>query len=104
LEGKPLIHGPKVGRWVAAGFILFLVLYLFAGDYGFYKIGTLWLERKKLKLEITFEQARFDSLNTVKEKLLKDDKFMEKIARENLGMVKEGETVYRFLEQVEDKK
>ena len=51
------------------------------------------LERK------TFER---DSLMQIKVKLETDSNFVERVAREKLGLAKKDETVYKFIEKREE--
>jgi cell division protein FtsB len=58
------------------------------------------LQNQQAKLE---EQNRFDEellrhLKTKEEKLMKDPRFVEKIARDELGYAKPGETVFKFVD------
>ena len=58
------------------------------------------LQNQQAKLE---EQNRFDAellrhLKAKEEKLMKDPRFVEKIAREELGYAKPGETVFKFVD------
>jgi len=62
--------------------------------------------RSKLKRRIellrdSIEQLRLanDSLTVEEKRMLYDYQYLEKIAREKLGMVKKGEKVYRYLNE-----
>ena len=56
---------------------------------------TAEMERQDIQRE--GEKLRMLKLN--QEKLQEDPKFIEKIAREDLGYAKPGETVFRFVDQ-----
>jgi cell division protein FtsB len=83
--------------------ILFLLLAVFvgyrffAGPYGFIQIHSLWQEKKNLKKESKMLQAKMVDLEIEKKRLEEDKFYLEKQARERLGMVKEGEKVYRIV-------
>lgn len=71
-------------------FLLFLAYGIF-GEKGYLQLRKVGLQNQKLRLEI--EQIREENLRMMREiKALKTDpKAIEKIAREELGMVKPGE-------------
>jgi cell division protein FtsB len=83
--------------------ILFLLLFVFvgyrffAGPYGFIQIHSLWQEKKNLKKESKILQAKMVDLEIEKKRLEGDKFYLEKQARERLGMVKKGEKVYRIV-------
>ena len=69
----------------------------FAGPYGFVQIHSLWQEKKNLKKESKMLQAKMVDLEIEKKRLEKDEFYLEKQARERLGMVKKGEKVYKVV-------
>ncbi len=75
---------------------LFLAYFIF-GDYGFLRIGHLISEQKRLRKSIIAISKENDSLALIKQKFTKDSSFIEKLARENLGMSKKDETVFIFI-------
>lgn len=83
--------------------ILFLLLFVFvgyrffAGPYGFIQIHSLRQEKKNLEAESKMLLAKMVDLEIEKKRLEDDEFYIEKQARERLGMVKEGEKVYRFV-------
>ena len=58
------------------------------------------LEAKKAELEgrVAELEAQVKDLREKQERLESDPRFVEKIAREDLGFAKEGETVFKFVE------
>lgn len=68
--------------------------------YGFIKesskVYLLNHENKKIKSEIAILEKSNTELKTKTGLIEKDGRFLEKIARDELGMIKEEETVYRF--------
>jgi len=76
-----------------------LLLLLFGGDFGLVSLYSYRRFERKIEKQIVSEKARQDSLKTVMMKLNTDDTFKERLAREKLRMVKDGETIYRFTEQ-----
>ncbi|KPL05398.1 MAG: hypothetical protein AMJ73_00960 [candidate division Zixibacteria bacterium SM1_73] len=83
--------------------VLFLLLFVFvgyrffAGPYGFIQIHSLWQEKKNLETESKMLQAKIVDLEIEKKRLEEDKFYIEKQARERLGMVKKGEEVYRVV-------
>ena len=69
----------------------------FAGPYGFIQIHSLWQEKKNLETEFKMLQAEMVDLEIEKKRLEGDEFYLEKQARERLGMVKKGEKVYRIV-------
>ena len=72
------------------------VVYLFAREIS----EVRFLREENEKIEKKIEQLEIGNKELeVKIKTIKNDKrYIEKIAREELGMIKEGEKVYRFAE------
>ena len=97
----------KLPRGKTAKFFLllgavFFTFTFFGGDFGFVRIWNLHQKKKELQLEAKKLQVQILDLQVEKDKLKNDKSYLEKIAREKLGMVKEGEKVYRFVPQPED--
>jgi cell division protein FtsB len=90
-------------RWIFRGVLLaFLALFLYlflGGPYGFIKIVSLYVQLKSVEKQtdkLTVEKV----LLTKQCDRLKTDLFaIEKIAREKLGMIKDGEIVYKIIRQ-----
>ena len=76
-----------------------IIYYLFFGAYGFINIAKLKRRENKLRREkqelLKKEEALLDSLKKIK----KDTFLIEKIAREKLGMIKDGDTVIIYDEK-----
>ncbi len=77
----------------------FLVYRFFTGPYGFVQIHSLWKEKKSLEKESKMLDAEIVDLEIEKKRLTDDEFYLEKQARERLGMIKEGEKVYRIIYQ-----
>lgn len=52
----------------------------------------------QLREEVRLEEEMLRYLKTKQERLHNDPRFVEKIAREELGLAKPGETVFKFLD------
>jgi|GEM_PF-80881 len=86
----------KVLLLLAFGFVAYR---FFAGPYGFLEIHKLWSEKKNLEEEAKALQAELIDMEIKKQRLTDDAFYLEKQARERLGMVKEGEKVYRVIQE-----
>ncbi len=94
---------PRLKAWIYRFFkIAFALwfLYLFiGGPYGLVKIITLYTQIKKTERKIDRLTAEKVILGKKCEKLMNDLFTIERIAREKLGMIKEGEIVYKIIKK-----
>ncbi len=92
----PLFKKKKIkSAFILLGTIL--VTYIFVGgDYGFYRIWRQKAQIASLKEDIDDLKEDNERLEREIELLQNDMTYIEKIAREEYGMHKEGETVYRI--------
>lgn len=81
----------------------FLAYRFFSGPYGFIQIHSLWNEKKSLEKESKMLDAEIVDLEIEKKRLSQDEFYLEKQARERLGMIKEGEKMYRIIHEDESK-
>ncbi len=83
--------------------ILFLFVFAFlvyrfcAGPYGFFQIHSLLKEKQNLGHESRLLKAETVDLEIEKNRLKDDPFYIEKQARERLGLIKEGEKMYRVI-------
>ncbi len=92
----------KLPRGKTAKFFLllgavFFSFTFFGGDFGFVRIWNLHQKKNELELESKKLQVQILDLQVEKERLRNDKTYIEKLAREKFGMVKEGEKVYQFV-------
>lgn len=81
--------------------VLAVVVVAFAvegGEYGTYALLNQKVKRQRLLLAIDSLETEIDSLKEVKRAVLTDPATQERIAREEFGMVRNGEILYRFAE------
>ncbi len=69
--------------------IVVYFLFIFAGSR--FRAEQVNSQRSQLQEEISSMQSRYDQLQNL-EKYLQSDEYVEKVAREQLGLVKAGET------------
>ena len=86
-------------RWVVTGLCSLLVaLFLFTtfGERGILHIQRLNEEKRELDEKNYLLQKENSALRERIKRLRHDNLFLEKIAREELGLVRPGEIIYRF--------
>ncbi|MFQ5903854.1 MAG: septum formation initiator family protein [Candidatus Binatia bacterium] len=86
-------------RWVIYAFASLLVtlsLFTIFGERGALHLWRLWGEKRKLSERSFLLQKENETLRERIYRLHHDDLYLEKIAREDLGLVRPGEIVYRF--------
>jgi cell division protein FtsB len=88
----------KIGRWIIVASVLLLISFLFTGNNSIIGLYSSHLDLKKKQQEIYKKRGEIDSLTIETKKLKTDTLYMEKIAREKLGMARKNEKVYKFIE------
>lgn len=89
--------------WVFLVLLLFVVYLLVTNENGIFRIRQLRGRVKALETEIGILERKKTGLEREKDLLLNDLDYIEKKAREEYGMLKEGEKIYkvRFIETKE---
>jgi cell division protein FtsB len=80
---------------VAGGTLLALVLLVY-GTTGLVRVRAMQHEMRAMEREVAALRSRTRELTEIVEKLRHDPATIEKLAREELGYVREGETVLKF--------
>ncbi len=88
----------KIGRWVVVAVVALVLSFLFTGNNSIINLYSSHLDIKKKEREIQKKHGQIDSLATEIKKLKTDTLYMERIAREKLGMAGKNEKVYKFIE------
>ena len=101
---KRIFHKRKFKRYIVL-FLALLLIYFFYGN-GENSIVKLF-KRKKEENSLKREIARFEQDNeklSLEIKLLEENDldYIEKVAREKFGMIKEGEKVYKIIRTKEN--
>lgn len=101
---KRIFHKRKLKRYIIL-FLALLLIYFFYGN-GENSIGKLF-KRKKEENNLKKDIVRLEQENerlSMEIKLLeeKDLDYIEKVAREKFGMIKEGEKVYKIIRTKEN--
>ena len=105
-EPHPSSRGlPKQKKiiWVFLVLLLFVVYLLVTNENGIFRIRQLRGRVKALETDIEILERKKTGLEREKDLLLNDLDYIEKKAREEYGMLKEGEKIYkvRFIETKE---
>lgn len=88
----------KTGRWLIIAVISMFLFFFLSGNDGLVALFQAHLENKNLEHQITDLEKTIDSLKVTIEKLKTDTSYIERMAREKLGMAGKDETVYKFVE------
>jgi cell division protein FtsB len=78
---------------VSMGLLGALVVY---GGAGVLKVRAMQAEIRQLERELQTLRAQTQTLTTTIDRLRNDPAYIEKLAREDFGYVREGETVLKF--------
>ena len=90
---------PRAGRRIALGALLAVAAYqaAFGGEYSALGLRGLKRQADERRTHLADTRREVDSLRAVARRLERDDATVEKIAREQFGMIGPGETLYRFV-------
>lgn len=83
-------------RWILLGLILFALYHVLSGPNGLLNLRTLKREQQAAQARIDSLAFRKKELEAEKQRLLTDSVYLEKLARQELGMAKPKEKVYRY--------
>lgn len=89
----------KLGRWILAAAVVAVVFVLFSGPDGLVGLYRTHRELAETRGELQRLHKAVDSLTLEIRRLQSDTSYIEKLARERLGMAREKETVYKFIEK-----
>ena len=79
--------------------LLFAAYYaVFSGEYSWFALREVRMELEQVEEELTRERQQIDSLLALADSVESDLSMLERIARERFGMIRDGETLYRFAE------
>ncbi|MBD3316210.1 MAG: hypothetical protein GF344_10510 [Chitinivibrionales bacterium] len=87
----------KIGRWIIGIVVLGFICFLFAGDEGILALLGSHQRVRRMEREVKMLNQTIDSLEIEIVRLRKDTLYIERIAREKLGMARKDETVYKFV-------
>ena len=76
-----------------------IAVIILSGDQGIFTMYKTFRRMQTMEQEIKQSQEVIDSLTTEIRRLQNDTGYIEKIAREKLGMAKKNEKMYKFIEE-----
>jgi len=76
--------------------LILAVGYMFISEIS--QLSTLRKENERIRIKVDQLKVANKELRKKIEAIKNDERYIEKLAREELGMIKEGEKVYRFAE------
>jgi cell division protein FtsB len=89
---------PRKHKGILVTFVVLLALFIVAavyGDHGLAHLSRMRNEQRDLERTAFELQQRNEHLRERIEKLRSDDSYLERLARERLGLVRKGEILYR---------
>ncbi len=84
--------------WTLLGLVSYLLFFFFFGEMGLGHFFNMQKVHAQLTEELLVLQAENDELTQKIERLKYDSHYIESLARDQLGLVREGEWVYEFYE------
>ena len=88
---------PRLARLLLPALLLVSVYYaVFGGEYSLLELRARRADLARERVRLADLESRIDSLSAWADSLRTDDPTLERVARESFGMIKEGETLYRF--------
>jgi cell division protein FtsB len=94
----PLSNAPEHRiLYLLLAVLLSLSFFTAFGDRGFIHLWRLWQEKKNLDQENFLLQSENERLRERVRLLRHNDRYLEKVAREELGFARPGEIIYRFV-------
>ncbi|MBN1983845.1 MAG: septum formation initiator family protein [Chitinivibrionales bacterium] len=89
----------KIGRWIVVPVVGSFLYFSITGSEGLLSLIKARRSIQTMNSEIQQYHHAIDSLHTTINLLKRDSTFIERIARERLGMAKHGEKVIKFVEE-----
>jgi len=101
LKKETVQRKKSIKRFLFLLLAVFMVYSFLSGPYGFLRLVSLFKEKQEVKLEIKELEAEIMDMEQRKEKLENDSFYLEKEAREKLGMARKDEKIYKFVDTTE---
>ena len=96
-QETPVKKNKKIGRWILLVLGIILVFFLFTGKASIIALYQSHRDIQAKKALLAKRHREINSLKSENANLKYDTLYMEKIAREKLGMARKDETVYKFI-------
>lgn len=89
----------KLKKLLLPGILVVAVYYaVFGGEYSYFALRRARAAVAKESLDLALMRHQIDSLKAWADSLKGDSATLERLARERYGMIRDGETLYRFAE------
>jgi len=89
----------RLKRLVLPGLLLVAVYYaVFGGEYSMFELRASRRAVEEEQARLAELRWQIDSLEAWRDSLMTDSASLERVARERFGMIRPGETLYRFTE------
>jgi cell division protein FtsB len=89
----------SIGRAIVPGLLVAAVYFaVFGGEYSVFELRSTRSEVDVERAHLAVIESRIDSLAALADSLANDPATIERVAREEFGMIRDGETLYRFAE------
>lgn len=87
-------------RWIIASILVIGAAYfaLFGGDYGYFEVRRLEKEKASEEARVLELQTELAALRARTDSLANDSTTLERLAREQYGLIRDGERLYRFVD------
>jgi len=92
-----LLRGVVGAMWLGAGYYA-----LFGGEYSVLELRELEAEREAMAARLDSVSQRADSVQAWADSLESDTLAIQRVAREEHGMIRDGEIMYRFVPAAAD--
>ena len=91
---------PRAVSWILRGGVVAIAAYyaFWGGEYSVWDLRNLRQEMEQQTERLARSRAETDSLRKLAQALERDPDAIERVARERFGMIREGETLIRFVE------
>jgi len=93
---RPSRSSPRWIVYLFSSLLVALAVFTALGERGIFHLWRLRDEKKQLQEKNFLLQKENDALRERVDRVRRDDDYLEKIAREELGLTRPGETVYRL--------
>lgn len=90
------MRATRVLMWLSCGIVVLLGWTSVVGEGGLIRIRTLREQESRLTAKVVRLEGDNAKLRENVRRLNDDDRYIERVARESQGLVRDGETVYRF--------
>jgi len=89
----------NAGRLLVAALLVAAIYYaVLGGEYSVFELRATRADVEVTRVRLAEVEARIDSLRAWADSLENDPATIERVAREDFGMIRAGETLYRFVE------